>query len=234
MLNVNIWHSNWIKLAHFQNNNVKNCNWGWEVKLGPKGKGILPAVIGTGISHPVANSLAFRYLGSVPCCRSCCAFYQSRQEFGAEKPISWVKLTHCDVFAINFTVWSHILSTVGHALTRQQGYINMVQSWKSVAYWSLLLLELSPNEKSAQESNLWMAITHWILTPLSVTKEANSDHQIQQSHWLETKIFRLTHWLILLNIENNGPFLSFPLFLWNSHKRTEPHYTINYWFTQVI
>jgi hypothetical protein len=37
-------------------------------------------------------------------------------EFGAEKPISWAKPAHFDFFAINFTVWSHILSTVGDAL----------------------------------------------------------------------------------------------------------------------
>jgi hypothetical protein len=30
-------------------------------------------------------------------------------EFGAEKPISWAE--HVDFFTINFTVWSHILST---------------------------------------------------------------------------------------------------------------------------
>jgi hypothetical protein len=91
-------------------------------------------------------------------------------------------LTHFDFFAINFTVWTHILSIVGDAVTRQQGYGNMVQSWKGIAYWSLLLLELSPSEKSAQEPEMWIAITHWILTPLGVTKEA--------------KIFRLTCRLI--------------------------------------
>jgi hypothetical protein len=32
-------------------------------------------------------------------------------EFGAEKPISWAKAAHFDFFTINFTVWSHILST---------------------------------------------------------------------------------------------------------------------------
>jgi hypothetical protein len=37
-------------------------------------------------------------------------------EFGAEKPISSAKPAHFDFFAINFTVWSHILSTVGDAL----------------------------------------------------------------------------------------------------------------------
>jgi hypothetical protein len=36
-------------------------------------------------------------------------------EFGAEKPISSAKLTHFDFSAINFTVWSHTLSTVGDA-----------------------------------------------------------------------------------------------------------------------
>jgi len=34
-------------------------------------------------------------------------------EFGAEKPISWAKLTHFDFFTINFTVWSHIWSIGG-------------------------------------------------------------------------------------------------------------------------
>ncbi len=37
-------------------------------------------------------------------------------EFGAEKPISWAKPAHFDFLAINFTVWSHVLSTVGDAL----------------------------------------------------------------------------------------------------------------------
>jgi hypothetical protein len=32
-------------------------------------------------------------------------------EFGAEKQISWAKPAHFDLFAVNFTVWSHILST---------------------------------------------------------------------------------------------------------------------------
>jgi hypothetical protein len=39
-------------------------------------------------------------------------------EFGAEKPISRAKPARFDIFAINFTVWSHILSTVGDALTK--------------------------------------------------------------------------------------------------------------------
>jgi hypothetical protein len=37
-------------------------------------------------------------------------------EFGAKKPISRAKLAQFDFFAINFTLWSHILSTVGDAL----------------------------------------------------------------------------------------------------------------------
>ncbi len=37
-------------------------------------------------------------------------------EFGAEKLISWAKLAHFDFLAINFTVWSHILSTDGDAV----------------------------------------------------------------------------------------------------------------------
>jgi hypothetical protein len=31
----------------------------------------------------------------------------------------------------------------------------------------------------------------------------------------------------LLNIENNGPFLPFPLVLSNSHKPTKPYYRFN-------
>jgi hypothetical protein len=38
-------------------------------------------------------------------------------EFGAKKPISWAKPAHFVFFAINFTAWSHILSTDGDALT---------------------------------------------------------------------------------------------------------------------
>jgi len=100
----------------------------------------------------------------------------------------------------------------------------MVQSWKSIAYWSLLFMELSPSEKSAQEPNLWIAITHWILPPISVTKEANSDHQIQESHWLETKIFWLTPRPILLNVENNGSFLSY-------HQIKQFHWSKSFFFT---
>jgi uncharacterized membrane protein len=37
-------------------------------------------------------------------------------EFGAEKPISSAKPAHFDFFAINCTVWSHVVSTVGDAL----------------------------------------------------------------------------------------------------------------------
>jgi hypothetical protein len=37
-------------------------------------------------------------------------------EFGAEKLTFWAKPAHFDFVAINFTVWSHILSTVGDAL----------------------------------------------------------------------------------------------------------------------
>jgi hypothetical protein len=38
-------------------------------------------------------------------------------KFGAEKPISWAKRAHFDFFTIKCTVWSHILSTGGDALT---------------------------------------------------------------------------------------------------------------------
>ncbi len=38
-------------------------------------------------------------------------------KFGAEIPISWAKPAHFHIFTINFTVWSHTLSTGGDALT---------------------------------------------------------------------------------------------------------------------
>jgi hypothetical protein len=37
-------------------------------------------------------------------------------EFGAEKSISCTNPAHFDFFIINFTIWSHILSTGGDAL----------------------------------------------------------------------------------------------------------------------
>ncbi len=45
-----------------------------------------------------------------------------RHKFGPEKWISWAKLAHFDFFAINFAVWSHILSTSGDALRAVLGY----------------------------------------------------------------------------------------------------------------
>jgi hypothetical protein len=44
-------------------------------------------------------------------------------KFGAEKPISWAKPEHFDSFAINCSVWSHILSTVGDALSHFTLYL---------------------------------------------------------------------------------------------------------------
>jgi hypothetical protein len=73
----------------------------------------------------------------------CCAFHQPRQaaRFGAEKPISWAKPSHFDFFTINFTVWSHILSTIRDALctlwivseglTYSQTYVTSQSSLKS-------------------------------------------------------------------------------------------------------
>jgi hypothetical protein len=49
-----------------------------------------------------------------------CAFtsHYKLHEFGAEKSISWAKPAHFEVFAINYTLWSDMLSTVGDALTQ--------------------------------------------------------------------------------------------------------------------
>jgi hypothetical protein len=48
---------------------------------------------------------------------------------------------------------------------------------------------------------------HWTVSSHKIIKKTNSDHQIQQSHWHEKKIFKLTQTPIFLNIENNGLFL---------------------------
>ncbi len=52
----------------------------------------------------------------LPATASCKDLVQKNQ-FPAEKPISWAKPAHFDFFIINCTVWSHILSTSGDALS---------------------------------------------------------------------------------------------------------------------
>jgi len=42
--------------------------------------------------------------------------HDNLHEFGVKKSISWAKPTHFYFLAVNFTVWSHILSTFGDAL----------------------------------------------------------------------------------------------------------------------
>jgi hypothetical protein len=59
-------------------------------------------------------------------------------EFGAEKPISWAEPAHFDFFAINFTVWSHILSTVGAALTTCK--LLHTTSWNST--WNIMQIQM--------------------------------------------------------------------------------------------
>jgi hypothetical protein len=50
---------------------------------------------------------------------------------------------------------------------------------------------------------------------------------------LKEKIFKLTHNSIMLNIENNDPFLqfSFHWVLYNFHKPTKSYYRFTSWFT---
>jgi len=45
---------------------------------------------------------------------------------GAEKPISWAKPAHFNIFTINFTVWNHTLSTGGDALKPCCGFSSVV------------------------------------------------------------------------------------------------------------
>ncbi len=71
-------------------------------------------------------------------------------EFGAEKPISWNKAAHFDLFQTNFTVWSRILSTVGDAHTTFFCATFSVKHWQKLSsvayleesslYWACLML----------------------------------------------------------------------------------------------
>ncbi len=59
---------------------------------------------------------------------NCVAAFTSHgkvHEFGTEKLISWAKPAHFDFLAINFTFWSHILSTGGHALTSHRKTVQL-------------------------------------------------------------------------------------------------------------
>ncbi len=69
-------------------------------------------------SGPIYYTLSFLEV------HNCVAHFTNHgklHKFGAEKPISWAKPAHFDFFTINFTVWSHILSTGGDALMRHWG-----------------------------------------------------------------------------------------------------------------
>jgi len=50
-------------------------------------------------------------------CVAPCTSHGKLHAFGAKKPISLAEPAHFDFFTINFTVWSHILSTGGDALS---------------------------------------------------------------------------------------------------------------------
>ncbi len=79
----------------------------------------------------------------------CCAPFTSHgkvHEFGAEKPISWVKLAHFNFLAISFIVWSHILCTgsgdaLTHSLTHDFGidFVFIISLWGNVVVVGYLL-----------------------------------------------------------------------------------------------
>jgi hypothetical protein len=62
------------------------------------------------------------------------------REFGVEEPISWAKPAHFGFFAINFTVWSHILSIGGDALNKWKNPLSMLlcQENHNLQFWLLL------------------------------------------------------------------------------------------------
>jgi hypothetical protein len=63
---------------------------------------------------------------------------------------------------------------------------------------------------NVQETCLQIVITHWTVSSLKITKKTNLDQQISKSQWTDKTLFSNP---ILLNIENNDPFLPFPLVL---------------------
>jgi hypothetical protein len=70
-------------------------------------------------------------------------------EFGAEKSISWAKLAHFHFFTINFTIWSHMLSTIGDALKSLHLEVSKV--------WELFVFYGWANERITWQdrSHLW-------------------------------------------------------------------------------
>jgi len=60
--------------------------------------------------------------------------HRKLHEFGAEKLISWAKPAHFDFFAINFTVWSHILSTSRDALRAAPGELFILGLYEYLWY----------------------------------------------------------------------------------------------------
>jgi hypothetical protein len=63
-------------------------------------------------------------------------------EFG-EKPISWAKPAHYNFFAINFTVWSHILSTGGDALSKESSVGDVIIVVVGMTWMTITLLFVS-------------------------------------------------------------------------------------------
>jgi hypothetical protein len=72
-------------------------------------------------------------------------------KFGAEKPISWAKLAHIDFLTINFTVCSHILSTVGDAL--RWPYLQLTCQINFLLWLGWIW---GPNARKRKRSQLWV------------------------------------------------------------------------------
>jgi len=95
-----------------------------KVKLHLRGRLLIANHLDQSLSstnHKYWASVRFNLLHSFLEVNNCIATFTSHwklHEFGAEKPISWAKLTHFDFSAVCFTVWSHILSTVGNAVSQ--------------------------------------------------------------------------------------------------------------------
>ncbi len=89
-------------------------------------------------------AIRFNLLHSFLEVHNCVAPFTSHgklQEFGAEKPISWAKQAHFDFFIINFTAWSHILSTGGDGLSTPMDFF---PSWNFTKFWAQKMKKKKP------------------------------------------------------------------------------------------
>jgi hypothetical protein len=102
-------------------------------------------------------------------------------EFGAHKQISWAKLAQFDFFAINLTVSSHILSTIGDGLRWLFVQMILIERWHPLDLWKLvskttLVLHAKCNLLDCANSQRFSLLTQGYISQLVV------DHGNPQCH----------------------------------------------------